>query len=527
MAGKFIPLDEAARTLGVPADRLVDMIKQGDIRGFRDGASWKFPEQEIARVQEDGFDALDEMPIEGSSILISEHDLGAAVRSGSVVIGGDKRKNDPDSKGSGSDIDLGVAPDPDGSGLMLTPRASESDVRLVPSGKTPGPTLSDDGSLDDLLKKDARAGKVDKRSGSSFDIRGSADDLLLDAGERPRKSGSASSIDLGKLSAEDVMEKADVRFAPVQSSDNLELFDDHDLASEMPTSAPGIRGSHGNVLSDMDLLGSAHGGSGLIRGDSSEAVLSGSNLGSLLGGESTPITDGAADGSDLAIADDDDLVLGASGSDLAIAGDSGLNLMSPSDSGLSLEAEPLDLAGSSISALDLAVDGHGSSKSGVGPGSSGSLVDFRADEEFNLSPSGVGIETDEDSGSQVIEVEDSADAFGGAGMEEGGVLDAAGFSDFGDVDQGQMGGDAEMVMVDDSATGEETMQQSQSVGMVPAYEVPFSVFNVLALLSVLMVMSLGGMIMTDMVRNIADYAGADGQVNSLTDALLGMFGLKS
>ncbi len=503
MAGKFIPLDEAARLLNVPATRLVDLIKDGQIRGFRDGASWKFSEQEISRLQEEGLDVLDEEPIDGSSLLVSDQDVGSTVRrSGSVIIGGDKPAGDP--KAGGSDIELGAdAGDPEGSGLLLVAGGDEgSDVRLVSSGKTPGPTPSvDDGdSVDDLLQ-----------------LAPVADD---------KKKSSASSIRLADMSDEDLLAEAKAKPAAIDSSDGLELFNDDDLASEMPTS--GRAGHSESVLSDMDLLSSQHGGSGLIRGDSSASVLSGSKL-PLMGMDSTPVTDGAVEGSDLAISDDDDLVLGGGGSDLALAGDSGLNLMSPSDSGLSLEAEPLDLAGSSISALDLAVDadgsGKGSKKSGSG---SGSLVDFRADQEFNLSPSGVNIDADEDSGSQVIEVEDSADAFAPVMEEEGGVvLDAAGFDDLGAVDGGAMGEVAEMEVVDDSMQPEEEVAMESEAGaqMVPAYEVPYSTLSVMALLCVLMVLSLGGMVMTDMVRNLSEPAGISPQVSSLTEYLLKMFGL--
>lgn len=509
MAGKFVPLDEAARMLNVPADRLVDMIKDGQIRGFRDGASWKFSEQEISRLQEEGLDVLDDMALGGSSILISEQDVGSSVRrSGSVIIGGDKPANE--GKGSGSDIELGAdAGDPEGSGLMLVADEGEhgSDVRLVSAGKTPGPVpaaYEDDGdSVDDLLQL-----------APIEDVR------------NQKGKGSASSIDLGKMSDEDLLASAKAKPAAIDSSDGLELYDDNDLASELPTSAPGGKSRSGHVLSDMDLLSSQHGGSGIIRGDSSASVLSASKL-PLMGMDSTPVTDGAIDGSDLAIADDDDLVLGGGGSDLAIAGDSGLNLMSPSDSGLSLEAEPLDLAGSSISALDLAVDadeasGRGSKK-GSGSGS-GSLVDFRADQEFNLSPSGMGIDADDDSGSQVIEVEDSADAFAPV-SDEGVVLDAAGFDDLGDVGAGDMGDADQMDVVDDSMmTGEQTSEEAAGSVMVPAYEVPFGAGSVTMLLCILMLLSIGGMVMTDMVRNMSDHAGMAPEVNSLTESLLKMFG---
>ena len=96
--------------------------------------------------------------------------------------------------------------------------------------------------------------------------------------------------------------------------------------------------------------------------------------------------------------------------------------MSPSDSGISLEDEPLDLAASGISGLDLASEGSDAS---------GSAVDFQQDEEFQLSPSG-SLETDDDSGSQVIELEDSSD-FGDAAV----ALPADdGFDAFADVDSG-------------------------------------------------------------------------------------------
>ena len=47
MASKFVPLDEAAKLLGISTDRLVAMRSDGEIRGFKDGASWKFPHVSI------------------------------------------------------------------------------------------------------------------------------------------------------------------------------------------------------------------------------------------------------------------------------------------------------------------------------------------------------------------------------------------------------------------------------------------------------------------------------------------------
>ncbi len=51
MSSNFVPLEEAAKRLGVSADELVEMRSRGDIFGYRDGGSWKFKPEEIERVR--------------------------------------------------------------------------------------------------------------------------------------------------------------------------------------------------------------------------------------------------------------------------------------------------------------------------------------------------------------------------------------------------------------------------------------------------------------------------------------------
>jgi excisionase family DNA binding protein len=423
MAGKFLPMDQAAEQLNITPARLKELMDEGALRGFRDGTSWKFPESEIERLREEGLNVLDDGPLEGSSILVRENEVGSAAGKSGSIIGGDRVK---DKSKEGSDVDLSGSADPEGSGLMLL-ADDESGVKLVSTSQTPGPVPKAPPKYDD------------------------DDDLL-------------------KLADEEIPPTKPQIKLPLQSK---------------------------SALSDIDL--GKDSGSSLNLGSGSH----------VLGSPKTPSS--VIDDSDLAIADDDDLVLGSGGSDLAIAGDSGLNLMSPSDSGLSLEAEPLDLAGSSISALDLGTDTGGSNKSG----SSGSLVDFRADEEFNLSPSGIDIATDQDSGSEVIEVEDSVEGFDAEGVEAA----TAGFEAFDAAPSDQLGEEAGMEVVEDTM-----VMDREGVGMVPAFEHPFGIFEVSMLLLVLIPLCLGGMIVTDLVRNIADYEGITPQVSSLTNALLGLFG---
>lgn len=458
MAGNFLPLEEAAKVLGVPTDQLVAMRSAGEVRGFRDGTSWKFPAAEIERLKDElagGGEEDDYSPgIFAEAPDESPSDSGA----GSKVIGGDEAGS-----GIGSDVEL-------------VPASSEgSDVELVAGG---------DEDEDDLRLAPLEQSGNEPAAGS--------------------KKGEAADADSGAAAAGG----DDLRVVDDESVDDFTLEADDD-----------------NVLDDIELDRGPGGTGDLIHGDSDPAVLGGSAAAS--GADVTPAP-APDDDDDLVISDDDDsddLVLGG-GSDISIAGDSGINLMSPSDSGLSLEGEPLDLAGSSISALDLG-DEVGEKPGSGSAGGSGSLVDFQADEEFQLSPSGIGLDADDDSGSQVIEVEDSADAF---------ADDALGDDAFGDVavideDEGLGGFGDEAVALDEEAVAveEEGFTEPATMGAhgaVPTgYEVPYSVWQVVVLVSIILVMSIAGMMMTDLVRNMSDFAGETGSVSSLTDAVLGMLGL--
>jgi excisionase family DNA binding protein len=410
----YLSLEEAAKKLGISTDRLVDLRSQGQVRGFKDGSSWKFPEDAIAQLADD---LADELDTSGAS-----NDL---MESGDLLL-----------ESEGEDL------------LEI----DSSELKLADAA------ISHDSAEIDL-----------------------SSDQVSDGG-----SGASS----------------------------LELMDDLDVlsGSDVPSGSSPSSG----VLSELDLLGSDD------QDGAGSDLLAESGLDS-----SSEADDALAEDDDLVIAaDDDDLMLGSAGSDISIAGDSGINLMSPSDSGLSLESEPLDLAGSSISSLDLDVELADGSNSGS---KSGDLaVDFEADEEFQLSPSGIGLDTDLDSGSQVIEVEESEaigdavefaadDAFGAADALDEGVFGEA--SDSGDALA--LDADDEAIALDDSDDlGGQVV--APRAGM--AYEVPFTLLQCVTLVLIICVMSLGGMLMTDLVRNLWAYAEPTAPVSSLTDTLIDMMG---
>lgn len=588
----YLSLEDAAKKLGIPTDRLVELRSQGQVRGFRDGASWKFPENEIDRVADD----LPDLLSSGSGILVNESGLGSAIGSGSgSIIGGDEPG---DGDGDGSDIELGGEPSQPGSSsdVNLVPAEGDgSDVAIVASDSelmfdSVGTDLveidsaelnidepavgRDSGMLDlaiepqdgstgpatdaeqkeiseshpDILAPESSENLLKNESDLSIPTEDdhlidAAGDSVVDAAKIAVDSGSSVIDAMGsdiELKAHESKISGDILSSGGVSS--LELMSDLDMASEpVDIAAMGSRGA--NVLSELDLLSNENQGSGLISGDSQD-LLGSSDLGSSMHGdkiedaELSGLDDALADDDDLIIADDDDdLVIGSSeggmgsglSGDLSVSGDSGINLMSPSDSGLSLESEPADLGGSNISALDLGAelaDGSGiSSGSGIGSG-----VDFQADEEFQLSPSGIGLEADIESGSQVIEIEDSGaiaeqveisdDAFADAeALVDGDVFAAepadgdAGFA----AQQGGFDDAGEAIALDESAA-------PAVVAAAAAYEVPFSMFQCVGLMMILLMMGLSGMLMTDLVRNMWAYSEASAPVSSLTDSLISLMG---
>ncbi|MGB7326439.1 MAG: helix-turn-helix domain-containing protein [Rubripirellula sp.] len=524
----YLSLDEAAQKLGISTERLVELRSQGKVRGFRDGSSWKFPENAIEQLQDD---LADLSSGGGSGISFDDgSDLGIG---GDSAVSGGSDVNLVASEGEGSDVAI-IASDSDlmmesaggnlleidsadlqldGSAIMHD--SAQLDLAIEPNAGSTGPVTDEElreiaDSHPDALRPEVGEGG----SGLSFD---DDDD---DSGELVLGSDDDDS-------AMDVLGDAGSGLASAGAS-SLELMSDLNPSDD--NSNGGSRGV--DVLSELDLLSAEQSGSGLISGDSENLLMS-SGLGSSIGADAfsdsdvSGIDDALDDDDDLVIADDDDdLVISSAGSDISVAGDSGINLMSPSDSGLSLESEPLDLAGSSISALDLGAeltDGSGSSGSG---GGSGSMVDFQADEEFQLSPSGIGLDADMESGSQVIDVEESGE------VAEAVEFDDAGFGDAdplgGDVFGAADGGEEEAFAVDDEDGMVAIDESSAPVAMgavgMGGYEVPFTMLQCVTLMLVLLVLGFGGMLMTDLVRNMWTYTETSAPVSSLTDSLVSLMG---
>ena len=277
---------------------------------------------------------------------------------------------------------------------------------------------------------------------------------------------------------------SDVTLIPgVGTESDVSLVPDPDSDREL-AAAPG---------SGIDLQPASTGGTGRLEAVGSDMSIGSSDL------------DVSID-SELALSDDDEVVLGGSGvgSDLALGtADSGINLTSPSDSGLSLEAdsginlqsptdsgltaeeESLDMGGSSISSLELPEEEQ---KVAV---EEEPTAEVKKDEEFSLAPSEDMFADEADSGSQVIALEESG-AFEEAMAEAGGpalLEETAGLD--------------ERLESIEAATG---LAAARMVG--PGFvaaelpEAPYSIWNVMGLMTILLLLSLCGILLTDIVQNM-------------------------
>ncbi|MEZ6089217.1 MAG: helix-turn-helix domain-containing protein [Pirellulaceae bacterium] len=625
MSTSYIPLEQAAAQLGISVEQLTALQSQGTIRGFKDGATWKFDQAEIDRILAERESGLSD---DGSTINVF---------GGGVSVSSDE-DNLSDDSASGLAILKDGIDSSSGSSLEMLGSFGESDENLladVSTDSSASPLAPDDkidassGSRSDLISDLSHSGEdlvlnIDSESSASLlsfdqsnedalaDLASQSDVLSFDeaqtAGDEsasspvlesdkvsPNASDDSIQLTSGSESNLDVLhisDSADDGFAIEDSQGDVDLsldlsLDDDDAPSDpidvdlslaekalsdsldidLSSSEPSSVGSDlgmepddsvglgsdpspsqsevslsavGDIaqpsvtpVSDIQLSSPANSDleelddlDDLISDGSGSAVMSGSD----------PVTPVSSVGSGLLIDDDDDdMVLGGQddddalldqvGSDISVIGGSGINLMSPSDSGLSLESEPLDLAGSSISSIDLSNDvssGGSGSQPGSRVGSSGSLVDFKADEEFQLSPSGIGLEADDDSASQVIEVEDSeAVALDSGGADLG--WDQAGIVEADDIEDEQVGGMMGQPIDDDD---HEIDTSSQSVAAAPAaYEVPFTVLNVFSLAGILLMLSACGVVSADLMRNIWSDGSASASVSSLSATLLKALGM--
>lgn len=395
-----------------------------------------------------------------------------------------------------------------------------------------------------------------ERGGGSGVIGEEFDGLLADLSSPTQPAGSGpilvSEEALGRspegTSSTIIGKKEDPKSA---GDSDLQLAPEGTLADSGIGLAPssGILGG-----SDLKKSGSGTGTGSGIKGGSDVDLGDGLSLGDddlVLASDSSkfattpkPVDDDDSDEIDL---DSDSIGVGSGsvigsgvGSDVTLrAGDSGINLK-PTDSGLSLEEEPLDLGGSAVDSLELPEDDDVISldEEAADPDQATQL---KQDDQFLLSPSDALTDDESDSGSQVIALEDSEsfdadaatmlrsagaapiseDAFAAAPMDAFGqpadAFGAAPMDAFGAVTPMPMGGTI--------ATAMPGMPAPAAYVQVPVVEAPYSVWNVLGLFFVTIMMICCGMLTIDILLNMWVFEGQSSMSMALMDLAMDTFQL--
>lgn len=448
MASKFVDLKEAATMIGVGADDLIAMRSKGDIFGYRDGASWKFKLEEVERV-------------------ISERRSGGAGGDSAILSANDEDFENMIS-GLSSKILAEKAQEESESGSVLI---SEEELGVSATGQS---TIIGKGR-----KPEEVAGESDLRLAdeSGKDPLGSGSDKLLEA--------PGSKLDLA--SASDVLHGSDIQMATGSGTGDMPVAKSGSGTGDMPVPKGAKAKPKAASDSGLDL------GGDLSLGDDGDLEM-GSD--SALDEEISPKSGSSGKGS-------------GKGSDVTLgSGDSGINLQ-PSDSGLSLEEEPLDLGGSGVESLELPEDDEVISLESEAADPD-QATQLKADNEFLLSPGEAMTEDESDSGSQVIALEDSEsfdqEAATMLKSEPGGALAADAFQPVG-MEGGPMG------------AGQPVYVQ------VPTVELGYSIWNVLSLGLVVCLLTVSGMMMMDMMFNMWSFSGTTSVTTGFMDSILSILNM--
>lgn len=207
--------------------------------------------------------------------------------------------------------------------------------------------------------------------------------------------------------------------------------------------------------------------------------------------------------------DRDEVVLGPTGgSDITLSpADSGISLASLSDSGLSLE-EPLDLAGGDEASLELGGDDVLSLSD---DSDSAAIKELAVDDDFLLTPLEEASE-DGSSGSQVIALDSQSD-FG-----EASLLDDAGLLE---EDLGTDLGSATLAGAGLSSSV--PLGAGAPAATIASREAPYTTLNVVSLGVCILFLTLTGMMMADLLRNMWSWDSPYSVNSSLMDTILGLF----
>ncbi|HTQ39521.1 MAG TPA: helix-turn-helix domain-containing protein [Pirellulales bacterium] len=481
MARKLIDQEEAARMLGITPEQVSVLRDRKKLFPYRDGDQWKFKQEDIERYREEMKDEKpaepEEAPVwdsgagedlenidlqvndEIDSILLSEVEMGKSSSEGASTIIGK-----PD-EGPAEELDL-------------PPAAAKSDDVLIP--------LDDDA---DIL---ASGGSMVRKTESSLKLPGSSagdSKNVLSGNSALLKGGSTQSHDAGSSGLDLVGDSALARFGEVK------LVPSPEGDKKSGGSSDKLFGSDALQLSDEELKLMEVGPPSDAAPKPAEGSKKTSGSSIKLGDEELEVVVGGSKS--------------GSGSDLTQSpSDSGIQLISASDSGLSLE-QPLALGSSARRLLDMPTEGADITEEIVAE----APIELKAEDDFLLTAMDDTGEDSSDSGSQVIALDTDdemssgmfAPAVTGTGMLEEEPTTA-------------MSGGSPLMGASSPFAATSAMMAG-AAGAAPGGEAPYSTANI-ALLSVCVVLlMLCGMMTFDLVRNMWSWDGPYPVNSSIMDSI--------
>lgn len=467
---KLIPMEEAAKVLGLSVEKLNELRDNNEVFGYRDGSTWKFKMSELERVADDMGLSISPLSsaVEGIKGALglggdqsdsSELDLGLEDSSDDLFLESDSDSIAMDDSsvelfqsstggadgGTSSDILSGDDDDDDDmidlaeSGLLV--KNSSKDMLLDKGDDDDDLSLfdsSDDLNLDEALDEAADDLMLED---SSLDLKldDSSDDLMLeDSSAELKLDKPADDLKLEDSSDDLMLEDSSAALKLEESSDDLKL-EDSGLALKTD-GEDSVKLSDSSVLdgdddlsfgsSSLELASEAKAsGSPSATGDDlfSEEPSSGApSTGKLVAGGSDDDDDLALNVEDDLFDDDLDLADSASfesseissnfeeSSDLVLESDSSGELtLEANESGIALSANESGIA---LGDEPLELGGSDIDELELPEDDDIVLVDDAADadsatlmqeDDFNLTPHEMSLDDDDSSGSQVIALAES------------------------------------------------------------------------------------------------------------------------
>ena len=467
---KLIPMEEAAKVLGLSVEKLNELRDNNEVFGYRDGSTWKFKMSELERVADDmglsisplssAVDGIKgALGLGGDQSDSSELDLGLEDSSDDLFLESDSDSIAMDDSsvelfqsstggadgGTSSDILSGDDDDDDDmidlaeSGLLV--KNSSKDMLLDKGDDGDDLSLfdsSDDLNLDEALDEAADDLMLED---SSLDLKldDSSDDLMLeDSSAELKLDKPADDLKLEDSSDDLMLEDSSAALKLEESSDDLKL-EDSGLALKTD-GEDSVKLSDSSVLdgdddlsfgsSSLELASEAKAsGSPSATGDDlfSEEPSSGApSTGKLVAGGSDDDDDLALNVEDDLFDDDLDLADSASfesseissnfeeSSDLVLESDSSGELtLEANESGIALSANESGIA---LGDEPLELGGSDIDELELPEDDDIVLVDDAADadsatlmqeDDFNLTPHEMSLDDDDSSGSQVIALAES------------------------------------------------------------------------------------------------------------------------